>query len=215
MLVAALRYGRVLTRLVATRSDEALLLTVLGITLVVAGLAQWAQVSAAVGAFLVGVALSGSVSQRAKTLIRPLRDLFAATFFLLFGLEINPSHLLGVAAPAAGLALVTGATKIVTGSWAARRTGVARRGRLRAGTVLMARGEFSIVIAGLGVTAAAGAGVAENLGILAAAYVLILAVMGPVVTKYSDWISDRFTHRFARLRPAGPPGVSRSPRRGP
>lgn len=215
VLVAALRYGRVLTRLVATRSDEALLLTVLGITLVVAGLAQWAQVSAAVGAFLVGVALSGSVSQRAKTLIRPLRDLFAATFFLLFGLEINPSHLLGVAAPAAGLALVTGATKIVTGSWAARRTGVARRGRLRAGTVLMARGEFSIVIAGLGVTAAAGAGVAENLGILAAAYVLILAVMGPVVTKYSDWISDRFTHRFARLRPAGPPGVSRSPRRGP
>src|SRR5699024_11781640 len=46
------------------------------------------------------------------------------------------------------LAVVTTLTKIITGVVAARKSGVARMGQLRAGTVLVARGEFSIVIAG-------------------------------------------------------------------
>ena len=198
ILVAALWHGRVLTRLVAARSDEALLLTVLGLTLLVAGLAQAIQVSAAVGAFLVGVALSGEVSRRASALIGPLRDLFAATFFVLFGLEIDPSRLPRVVVPALGLAVVTGATKVATGWWAARRADVGTRGRLRAGTVLVARGEFSIVIAGLGVAAGAGADLADDLPIVAAAYVLILAVAGPVLTKWSDAIHDRLAPRAIR-----------------
>ncbi len=192
VLSAALRHGHRLTRAVATRSDEVLLLTVLGLTLLVAGLAEQVQVSTAVGAFLVGVALSGSVSRRATELIGPLRDLFAATFFLFFGLEVDPSHLVSAAGWAVLLATVTGATKILTGWWATRRAGIARRGRLRAGTALVARGEFSIVIAGLGATAVAGAGVNEDLGALAAAYVLILAIAGPLVNRFSDWISDAF-----------------------
>lgn len=210
VLVAALRHGHRLTKAVATRSDEALLLTVLGLTLLVAGLAQQIQVSAAVGAFLVGVALSGPVSQRAAALIGPLRDVFAATFFLFFGLEVNPSHLPSALGVAAALAVVTGATKVFTGWWSARRAGIAHRGRLRAGTALMARGEFSIVIAGLGVVAVADAGVHEDLGGLAAAYVLILAVAGPVVTRFADWISDRLTRTTdisAEKRPgSGEPG---------
>ncbi len=197
VLVAALRYGKRLTRAIETPSDEVLLLTVLGLTLLVAGLAQRVQVSTAVGAFLVGVALSGSVSHRATTLISPLRDVFAATFFLFFGLEVDPRRLPTALAAGLVLALLTGATKVLTGWWAARRAGIARRGRLRAGTVLTARGEFSIVIAGLGVAAAADAGVSEDLGVLAAAYVLILAVVGPVLTRFSDPISDW----FARMNP--------------
>jgi CPA2 family monovalent cation:H+ antiporter-2 len=77
-LVAAMRVGGHLTRALSTRSDEALLLGVLGITLLAAGLAQEAEVSAAIGAFLVGIALSGTVQRRASALIGPRRAVLRA-----------------------------------------------------------------------------------------------------------------------------------------
>ena len=181
VLFVALRHGGVVSRAVLSRTDEALLLGVLGLTLVVSGVASRLQVSAAVGAFLVGIALSGPVQERASLLVSPLRDLFAATFFLFFGLQVDPADLLPVAAVAGALAVVTAATKVGTGWWAAAREGIARPGRLRAGTALVARGEFSIVIAGLGV----GAGIEPDLGPVAAAYVLVLAIAGPVLTRFA------------------------------
>ncbi len=192
VLAVALRYGDQISRMLASRSDEVLLLSVLGLTLLVAGLAQRLQVSAAIGAFLVGIAVGGQVSDRATKLIGPLRDLFAATFFLFFGLQVDPGSLPPVLAAAGALATVTAATKVVTGWWAARRAGVARPGRIRAGTALVARGEFSIVIAGLGVAA----GVEPALGAFAAAYVLLLAVTGPLVTRFADELA-RATSRSA------------------
>lgn len=185
VLFVALRHGATVSRAVLSRSDEALLLGVLGMTLVVAGLAAQLQVSAAVGAFLVGIALGGAAQERASLLVSPLRDLFAAAFFLFFGLQIDPGSLLPVAGVALTLAVVTAATKLATGWWAARRAGIARPGRIRAGTALIARGEFSIVIAGLGV----GAGIEPQLGPVAAAYVLLLAVAGPVVTRFSGYFA--------------------------
>jgi CPA2 family monovalent cation:H+ antiporter-2 len=136
---------------ISTRSDEALLLAVLGITLLAAGAAQELEVSAAIGAFLVGVALSGTVQRRASALIEPLRDLFAALFFVLFGLQVDIGSLPPVLIAASLLALLTAATKVVTGWYAAKRLGVGVRGRARAGAALVARGEFSIVIAGLAI----------------------------------------------------------------
>jgi CPA2 family monovalent cation:H+ antiporter-2 len=194
VLGVALRYGDHISRLLSSRSDEVLLLSVLGLTLLVAGIAQRLQVSAAIGAFLVGIAVGGPVSDRATLLIGPMRDLFAATFFLFFGLQIDPGSLPPVLATAAGLAVVTALTKVATGWWAARRMGVARPGRIRAGTALVARGEFSIVIAGLAVAA----GVEPSLGAFAAAYVLLLAVTGPVVTRFADELA----RATARDRPA-------------
>ncbi len=184
ILTAALRYGNVLSRALFSRSDEVVLLSLLGVTLVVAGLAQQVQVSAAVGAFLVGIAVSGPLQERAAALIGPLRDLFAATFFLFFSFQIDPRDLLPVAGATAALALVTGSTKLLTGWWGARRAGIGTPGRIRAGTALVARGEFSIVIAGLG----GAAGVDAALAPLAAAYVLLMAVAGPVLTRYADLI---------------------------
>jgi len=201
VLVIALRHGRVLSRLVASQSDEVLLLTVLGLTLLVAGVAQQLQVSAAVGAFLVGIALSGPVSHRARVLVGPLRDLFAATFFLFFGLQVDPGDLPAAAGVAIALGLVTAATKIVTGAWSAARAGAGRPGQLRAGAALIARGEFSIVIAGLGVAA----GVEADLGPMAAAYVLLLAAAGPLVTKYADRLVSPATSRRGRGRSDLPP----------
>jgi CPA2 family monovalent cation:H+ antiporter-2 len=184
ILLAVLRYGRRMSGLVDAGSDEAFLLTVFGITLLVAGIAQQLEVSGAIGAFLVGLALSGKAEQRASRLLSPLRDLFAATFFLFFSFQIDPADLLDAAVPAIALFVVTALTKVATGWHAAGRAGAAPKGRLRAGTVLIARGEFSIVIAALG----AGLVDGPELGALAAGYVLLSAMVGPIVSKFSDRI---------------------------
>jgi CPA2 family monovalent cation:H+ antiporter-2 len=65
-----------------SQADEMVLLSTFGAVLLVAGLAQRLQISSAVGAFLVGVTLSGPIAHRSQRLLAPLRDLFAATFFL-------------------------------------------------------------------------------------------------------------------------------------
>lgn len=188
VLFLALRYGAAVGRLVEHRSEEVVLLTALGVVLVVAGAAESLQVSAGVGAFLVGIALSGEVAHRARDLLRPIRDFNAALFFLFFGLQVDTGALSGVLVTAALLAVLTAATKIVTGWWAAASAGIGLRGRARSATALVARGEFSIVIAGLGVTAGQG----DELAALAAAYVLLLAVAGPLLMRFSDvLVADR------------------------
>lgn len=186
VLVVAVRFGPQITRVLHARTDEALLLGLIGTTLLVAGVAQQLDVSAAVGAFLVGIALSGPLQERVTPLVEPLRDLFAAVFFVLFGFSIDPATLPDVILPALGLAIVTALTKIVTGWHAAGRIGSSARGRMRAGTVLVARGEFSIVIAGLALTAR---GIERDLVPLAGAYVLLLAVAGPVLTRFADQLA--------------------------
>ena len=177
VLLFAVRFGNQFSRIVLHESDEVVLLTTLGTILLVAGIAERLQVSAAIGAFLVGVAVSGPLAERANHILGPLRDLFAAFFFFFFGMEINPASLPPVLAVAGGLALVTAATKWFSTSWAARRTGLDRRASIRAGAVLVARGEFSIVIAAL------GASLEPRLGPIAAAYVLVLAIAGPVCAR--------------------------------
>jgi CPA2 family monovalent cation:H+ antiporter-2 len=183
ILFVALRYGRHVSRLVASPSNEVLLLSLLGLVLVVAGAAEEIQVSAGVGAFLVGIAVSGPLVGRAKLQLAPLRDLFAAMFFVFFGLGIDTGELPAVALPVVALAVASGATKVATGWWAARRVGAERHGSARAGTVLIARGEFSIVIAGLGVSA----GVESQLGPLVAGYVLLTAIAAAVLTRVAEW----------------------------
>lgn len=178
-LLVAVRHGHRVSRVAHHRSNEVLLLTVLGIVLLVAGIAERVGVSAAVGAFLVGIALSGSVARRAGSLIAPLRDVAAAAFFVLFALAIDLDRLPDVALAAVALAVVTAGTKFLTGWYAARTAGVGARGRIRAGATLIARGEFSIVIAGIAVAG----GAAADLGPLVAVYVLILALAGPIATR--------------------------------
>jgi monovalent cation:H+ antiporter-2, CPA2 family len=182
ILTLALRWGHHLSRLLAPASDESLLLGVFGITLLVGGLAQQVHVSAAIGAFLVGLALSGPVQERAGTLVGPLGHLFAATFFFFFAFQVPPGQLVDMVVPALVLLVVTGAGKLVSGWYAAGRVGAGRRGRLRAGTVLIARGEFSVVIAALGAGVANG----RDLGALTAGYVLLTAIAAPLAAKYAD-----------------------------
>ena len=132
-------------------------------------------------------------AERAGRLLAPLRDLFAATFFVAFGLATDPGTILPMLPAALALAAVTTLTKIGTGWYAAARDGIGVPGRLRAGTALVARGEFSIVIAGLAVTAGIPA-----VGPVATGYVLVLAVAGPLLTRVADPLSARLVPVPAR-----------------
>ena len=192
ILLFAHRAEWIAERLLTHDDDEQVLLRVLGLTLLVAGFAELLHISSAVGAFLVGLAIPAEAARRARRVIEPLRDLFAAVFFLAFASQTDLASVPGVLPEALALALVTLLTKIVTGWYAAGREGAAARGRMRAGTALIARGEFSVVIAGLAVAA----GFIE-VGALATAYVLLLAVAGPILARFADTLATPWVRRQA------------------
>ncbi|MFF1830373.1 cation:proton antiporter [Paenarthrobacter sp. NPDC058040] len=204
ILVIALKHGHRVSQAIHSENSEVFLLNVLGLALLVAGIASALQVSAAVGAFMLGIAISGATAHNATRILEPLRDLFAAIFFVVFGLNTDPRSIPPVLGAALLLAVLTAATKILTGFWAAKRAGIAVPGRFRAGAALIARGEFSIVIAGLAVASGA---VPHELAALATAYVLIMAVMGPLAARFVEPVVKAF-----RKSPKAPP---RTPERTP
>ncbi|EIE98603.1 cation:proton antiporter [Saccharomonospora glauca] len=189
VMLVALKYGRYVSAVVDSPDREVFLLKVLGAALLVAGLASAMQVSAAVGAFLLGIAISGSTAENATKLLEPLRDLFAAVFFVVFGLNTDPRSIPPVLLWAVVLAVVTTATKVLTGWWAAGRSGLGRMARARAGAALVSRGEFSIVIAGFAVSAGAVDG---ELAALAATYVLLMAIFGPIAARVVEPVTNLF-----------------------
>ncbi|MEV0711084.1 MULTISPECIES: cation:proton antiporter [Nocardia] len=198
VLVVALRYGRLVSALVDSSDNEVFLLKLLGAALLVAGAASALNISAAVGAFLLGIAISGSTAQEAVKLLEPLRDLFAAIFFVAFGLATDLQAIPPVLGWAIILAIVTLLTKVGTGWWAASRQGIAAMGRARTGAALVARGEFSIVIAGLAVATGAVDG---ELAAFASAYVLLMAILGPTAARLVEPVVTRF--RRADPAPSG------------
>ena len=107
------------------------------LALLVAGFASAMQVSAAVGAFLLGIAISGSTAENATKLLEPLRDLFAAVFFVVFGLNTDPASIPPVLGWAVVLAVVTtldqGRHRLVGGPPAGHRPARPGPGRRRAG----------------------------------------------------------------------------------
>jgi CPA2 family monovalent cation:H+ antiporter-2 len=123
-----------------------------------------------------------------------LKDLFAAVFFVFFGLQTDPGDLLPVVGIAALLAVAGIGTKMLTGWIAGARAGLGVAARIRTGAAIVPRGEFNIVIAGLalGVT-----GIDPRLGPLAAAYVLILAVIGPLAARAAEPLAKRLVARKA------------------
>ncbi|HWO70676.1 MAG TPA: cation:proton antiporter [Actinomycetota bacterium] len=194
ILALALRVEVGLSRAVFSRSDEALLLTLLGFALVVAGVAELTRASAAVGALLAGIVLSGPAAQGARALLAPLRDLFAALFFASIGLGIDPAAVGSAIGPALALAAVGAVTKLATGWVAGSWAGLGPRARLRAGAALVARGEFSIAIASLAAPAS------DRLVPVAVGYVLALAVLGSLAARFADPVGRALVARSTRAQ---------------
>ena len=154
-----------------------------GAAVAAAGLAGLVSFSPAVAAFLVGLLLTGEVAEVARRRLDPLRELLAAVFFAYFGLSTDPADLPGVILPALILAIITIATKFVTGWYASSTVNGSTISRLRAGALLSARGEFSVVIAGI---AAVSTILPGQFQAFVATYVLITAAIGPVLARFAE-----------------------------
>jgi len=167
------------------RSDEpvGLLLVVFGSAVAAAGLAGLINFSPAVAAFLVGLLLTGEVAEVARRRLDPLREMLAAIFFVYFGLSTDLAALPEMLVPAILLAIVTIGTKFLTGWFAARTVRGGTISRLRAGALLSARGEFSVIIAGL--VAVSGV-LPPTFEALVAAYVLITAGIAPIIARFVE-----------------------------
>lgn len=156
-----------------------LLLTVFGAALLASGLATYIGFSGAVAAFLVGLILTGDVAIVARVRLAPLRDLFAAIFFLFFGLQTDPSDIPAVLIPAILLTLVGVMSKLLTAWWAMKDV-EEEHGVRRVASLLIPRGEFSIVIAGL----AASTTFAAELESLTITYVILTTVIASVLIRF-------------------------------
>ncbi|MFE2440166.1 cation:proton antiporter [Streptomyces sp. NPDC059409] len=179
VLAAAARYGtRLVGRLIDTRDSELLVISFLGAAVLVAGVSEVLGVADAIGAFMVGLILAGTPSgPRIRELVHPLRDAFAAIFFFAFGLAIDPGDLASVAGPVAAAAALTVVMNVVAGLCVARVYRYGSEPAAEIATTLVARGEFALILAAM----AAGAGLDVRLAPFIAGYVLVLAVLGPVV----------------------------------
>lgn len=179
VLLIATREQNALAKVVSINSPGGLLLTVFGSALLAAGVAESVGFSSAVAAFLVGLLLTGEVAAAARLRLSPLRDLFAAIFFVFFGLAIDPSAVWAALPLGALLAVLGAAGKLATG-WATTRGMTDQLSWLRAAAFLTPRGEFSLVIAGIASVAWFG----ENLAAITLSYVLVTTVISSVALKF-------------------------------
>lgn len=164
------------TRMINTKAQGALLLSVFGAALIAAGGAEMLGFSSAIAAFLVGLVLTGEVAEAVRLRLSPLRDLFSAIFFVFFGLAVNPTDIPGVLPLAALLAAIGVGGKMLVGWYIARSMSDSRAWK-RAGAFLVPRGEFSILIAGLATVLPFG----ETIQALTMTYVLLTTVTSTIL----------------------------------
>ncbi|MEX2255092.1 MAG: cation:proton antiporter [Acidimicrobiia bacterium] len=182
LAVIARLLPRVIGRLVATDDDDLLTIGFMGLVVLVAGAGHELGVSDAISAFMVGVILAGSAARsRIERLVLPLRDVFAAVFFFTFGLTIDPADLPQVAGPIALAVLASLVANVAVGFFATRRMRLDTRSAPAVGFTILARGEFSLVLAAMGLAV----GLDGRLGPFIAGYVLVLAIASPILAAHA------------------------------
>jgi CPA2 family monovalent cation:H+ antiporter-2 len=185
-----------LNRAFRISSNEPFLLAVFASLFLLAGIGDTIHVAEAIGALLLGLVLAETEHvQRIEHLIVPFRDFFGALFFFGFGLTIDPLALGGAVWPALGAVLVTLAGNVAAGVLAGKSARLPPAASLNIGLTIVSRGEFSIIMANL----AKAGGLLPVLQPFAALYVLILAVLGPLLTKESERIYHLSSKLFRRL----------------
>ncbi|MHC8495814.1 MAG: cation:proton antiporter [Actinomycetes bacterium] len=197
VIVVSLRGSRRIRRIFNPKDPVSLLLLVFGAAIAAAGIAGFADFSPAVAAFLVGLLLTDEVAEVARRRLDPLRDLLAAVFFAYFGVTTDPGEIPGVLLPALALALITIGTKFLTGWVAARTVANTTTSALRAGALLSARGEFSVIIAGLVVISGV---LPPNFNALVATYVLLTATIAPIMARFAEPLGWWWDQRPRRPR---------------
>lgn len=181
-----------LNRLFRISSNEVFLLVLFACLFLVAGLGETIHVAEAIGALLLGLVLAETEhGDRIEHMIVPFRDFFGALFFFGFGLTIDPFALGGAVWPVLGAVVVTLIGNVAAGILAGKSARLGMGPSLNVGLTIVSRGEFSIIMANL----ARNGGLLPVLQPFAALYVLILAVLGPLLTKESERIYDLLTRK--------------------
>jgi CPA2 family monovalent cation:H+ antiporter-2 len=138
---------------------ETTIVASVGLCFALALLAQSFGYSVALGAFIAGSLIAESGEEKPiEHLVEPVRDIFAAVFFVSVGMLIDPALVLKYWREVAVLAAVVVAGKIVGVSIGSFLTGNRLRTSLQSGMSLAQIGEFSFIIAGLGLTLKATGG---------------------------------------------------------
>jgi K+:H+ antiporter subunit KhtU len=180
-------------KLVDSPDDELLTVAFVGLAVLVAGMAAEIGVSEAIGAFLVGMILAETTAHdRIERLVLPLRDTFAALFFFAFGVSIDVADVGDVLGPVLAAVVVSSVLTVAAGVVAARLNGFGARAAANIGTTMLGRGEFSLILA----TLALAAGLDDRLGPFVAGFVLVTALLGPVLAANSRWVADRIPRRL-------------------
>ncbi|HEV2764609.1 MAG TPA: cation:proton antiporter [Pyrinomonadaceae bacterium] len=185
-----------LNRVLRISSNEVFVVVVFASLFLLAGLGETIHVAESIGALLLGLILGETEhSERMERLIVPFRDFFGAAFFFSFGLSIDPFSLGGAVWLALGAVLLSLVGVIVAGLIVGRRAKLSPVASLNTSFTLLARGEFSIIIANL----ALAGGLAAILQPFAALYVLILASAAPLLAKESERIYGLTAKLLGRL----------------
>ncbi len=185
ILILGKRVIKVIDKLLNIPSAELFLLVVIGVLFLVAGFSETLHVAEAIGALLVGLVMAESVhAKKIEHSILPFRDFFGAIFFFNFGLNIDPLSLGGGVTMAVIAAILTIIGNIVAGVFSGRLSKISNHASANIGFTLSARGEFSIIMANMG----KAGGLLPVLQSFVVIYVLILAIVAPLLTKESKRI---------------------------
>ncbi|WP_458464604.1 cation:proton antiporter [Paenibacillus sp.] len=179
------------------KSSELFLLTVMTLLFLVAGFSETLHVAEAIGALMMGLVLGESRHvSRIEHQIMPFKDFFGAIFFFSFGLTIEPSTLGGAVGMTIIAVILTIASNYGAGMIAGRLAGMSPKASLNVGFTLVSRGEFSIIMANIG----KAGGLMASIQSFAVLYVLILAVLGPILTKESPRIYAQYERLRKRMK---------------
>jgi CPA2 family monovalent cation:H+ antiporter-2 len=177
--------GRVVSRLFRTKDDELFTILFFGLAIMFGGIGEILGVTDAIGAFLIGLVLGATrYRNKIENIAIPLRDVFGAFFFLNFGIGLDPSKFPAVILPVIGAVVMTVVLNALAGQFVAWLNKLGPQAGINAAVILQNRGEFALILA----TLALGAGLDERIQPFAGLYVLIMAVMGPILAANSERI---------------------------
>ena len=190
LVVGLIAVPRLIGYVARFKSNEMLIVTVLGLCFGVSLLASTLGYSVALGAFVIGAVIAEAREiHKIETLLEPVRDMFSAIFFVSIGLLIDPKMLITYWQPIVVITLVVVVGKVVTCSLGAFVGGNDTRTSLRVGMGLAQIGEFSFIIASLGVTL----GVTSSfLYPIAVAVSAITTLITPYLIKSADGLGGWF-----------------------
>jgi CPA2 family monovalent cation:H+ antiporter-2 len=193
LVIGLILVPRLLGRVARFKSNEMLLVTVLGLCFGFALLAAKLGYSVALGAFLIGAIIAEAREiHRIETLIEPVRDMFSAIFFVSIGLLIDLRMLAEYWLPILVITIAVVGGKVVTCSIGAFIGGNDSRTSLRVGMGLAQIGEFSFIIASLGLTLNV---TSKFLYPIAVAVSVITTLLTPYLIRSADAVVNQFDRR--------------------